>query len=237
MAINAVKINPELYWKLLNKEFVEISGCKTIYTGIPSPWLNGVMGGTPKDINAPLRYFAEKNIPFCWWGTDVTKIPPGLDYFGKSQGMQCNLTTLKAPSRSDLQITCVSDTETLIEFLEVLMQAYSAPHEILDPLLKLFLEAGFTHPRLHFIGKVDGKAVSVCSIYIDNDKVASLFNVGTPEIYRGKGYASNLVGAALSHVQQLEVHYAALTAFPEAINLYTRLGFAQTHSFDIFIKN
>lgn len=237
MALNALKINPELYWKLLNKPLVEISGCKTIYTGIASPWLNGVMGGTPKDINSLICYFAEKNTPYSWWASDLNSIPPGLDYFGKSQGMECNLSTLKTSQKSDLEVTCVSDTATLLEFLEVLMQAYDAPHEILDSLLRLFLDAGYTFPRLHFIGKIDGIAACVCSLYIDEDKVASLFNVGTPALYRGKGYASTLVRAALTHVQQLDVRHAALTAFPEAINLYLRLGFTPTHAFDIFIKN
>lgn len=108
---------------------------------------------------------------------------------------------------------------------------------MLESLLELFLSAGYTFPRLHFIGKIDGVPVSVCSLYIDEDKVASLFNVGTPEMYRGKGYASALVSAALTHVQQLDVRFAALAAFPEALNLYIRLGFIPTHSFDIFIKN
>ncbi len=236
MTLRAVKQNPELYWKLLNKPLVEISGCKTIYTGILSPWLNGLVTGSPEDASAVTDYFAQKNVPYSWWVDGASKKPAGLDYFGRSEGMELDLTALSTLSCSNVELELVARKETLEEFVLVLLNAYDAPNELFAPILALFLEAGFTYPRLHFIGRVEGEPVSICSIYIDEDKACSLYNVGTSHANRSKGYATELITKALYHAYQLGAKYSALTSFPKALNLYKRLGFKASYSFDIFLK-
>ncbi|MBS0634691.1 MAG: GNAT family N-acetyltransferase [Verrucomicrobia bacterium] len=227
---------PETYWKLLDRPLKEISGCKTVYTGIPSPWLNGVIGGVAEEMDQVLRYFYEKDVPFTWWQLESAKNAPALEHFGKSDGMELKLSTLEKPLKRELQVECVSDERALIEFVRTLMQAYEAPDELFDPIFELFSNAGFEMPRLHFIGRMEGEAVSVCSLYIDEDQVASLFNVGTPEPKRKKGYATQLVHEALYYAKEHGLKSSALTSFPDAANIYKRLGYTTSVKFDIFIK-
>ncbi len=240
MALNAVMKNPELYWKLLNKPLFEISGCKTIYTGINSPYLNGVKSGTANDVAAVCEYF--KQVPFTWIMDPNSENRQnvadfGVEYVCDSHGMQFDLQLLPKVNENQLVIECVKNDRSLKDFLEVLMQAYEAEPAIYKQIFALFSQAGLDFPRQHLIGRDNGRAVSVCSLFFDEDNVASLFNVGTIPSDRNKGYASALVLKALAYAKDMNATHSALTAFEHAVSVYERIGYKTTQKFAFFIKN
>ena len=245
MILDAIKKNPLLYWDMFKYSPQVLAGCKIINSGIQSPWLNGVVGGTSTNPSEIVRYFQERNTPFSWW-SECSEEPSDLRQNLESLGLHCegpilgmgleleNIPTLA--TISDFQVERVDSDLKLQEFVTCLMQVYGAPSELYSATMNLFSHAGFTdEARFHFIGKYQGKSVSVGSLFVDSDAVASVYNMGTLESHRKMGFASALLLHALTQVKELGARYSALTATCDGKNVYQRLGYTPYNSFHLYM--
>lgn len=236
-------LNQEIYWKMLKKRSKELSGCKVVSTGIASPWLNGVISGVAADIDLIVESFKKSNTPFCWW-SDCRQEPAslmqdlekrGLIFAGAFEAMTLDLEKMRPAMTSELQVEIVSSKEHLLRYMQLLCEVYEAPSEVFEPALALFDTAGFSHPTYHFMGLLDGQVVTVGSLYLDETGVASVFNMGTREAYRKKGYASQALSSALQQLIHKNAKSSELIATPEGVNLYQRLGYEKQGPFHVYM--
>lgn len=244
MPVSALRRNPQIYWDMLKWPTQTLSGCTIVYTGISSPWLNGVVGGSPQNVEAIVTYFTEKKVPFSWWfeKTNESKsLQSELEkqemmLLGEFSGMTLSLQNLACTQDSPLNVELVSSKSSLSQFMDVLLEVYEGPKEIAEAATQLFFQAGLQAPNYHFLGKVDAIPVSVVSLYVDTEGVASVYNMGTIAKERKKGYASYLMQCALQTVIQSQAKSSALIATPEGVALYKRLGYQSHTPFHLYMK-
>lgn len=88
---------------------------------------------------------------------------------------------------------------------------------------------------LHFTLSVDRKVVSSLTLSMC-DGLARLNDVGTHRAFRGKGYATQLIYAALAHARHLGAQWCFLEASSEGVSLYRSLGFRVLFDYQTFVR-
>ena len=87
----------------------------------------------------------------------------------------------------------------------------------------------------HFTLSAEGRVS--CSLTLSLcEGEARLNDVGTLKGFRGRGYATCLIQAALLHASSLGAHRCFLEASAEAISLYLQLGFARLFEYQAFTR-
>lgn len=133
---------------------------------------------------------------------------------------------------SGLNIRIVNSDQEFADFITVFHAAYemlegeqsSSPYG--DSLI-----AARKHPPknvviTHFVGYVEERPVSIASVY-RTGRVAGLYNVGTPQLHRSKGYGAALSNSAIDAALRSGADKIILQTGLDspAHRLYTRLGF------------
>lgn len=141
----------------------------------------------------------------------------------------------------DLKITKVQSNEDMMTFVRVFNESFGLIEDGKENSdYGLSLMDAYSDPNLgvnivHFIGWVSNNPVSVASTYLKNN-TAGIYNVGTPEEFRGHGYGTSLSKAAiqeaLSNNCRRLLLQTELDSGPE--RLYSRLGFKQAFSAGIW---
>lgn len=247
---DCLKKSQELYWQSLKVPYFEVSKCKLICTNILSPWLNGVVSADflrQEDVSPAVatiaEYFKSKNLPFSWW-METAYEPKNFAEEAKKQGIEClgtfdgmvlNLDRLKEiPLAVNLEIQLVSSPESLRQFVAVLIEAYEAEKEIAPHVESLFAKAGLKSPIFHFLGKVEGKPVTVGSLFVE-EGMAGIYHIGTTPEARGKGYATTLTYRALKQAQEAGCSASFLTSTPMANQIYQNLGYETLSAFNFYV--
>ncbi len=88
---------------------------------------------------------------------------------------------------------------------------------------------------LHFALSVDRQVVSCLTLSMC-DGLARLNDVGTHRDFRGKGYATQLIYAALAHARHLGAQWCFLEASTEGVSLYRSLGFRALFDYQAFVR-
>lgn len=240
----SIEKNPELYWDMLKCPRETLAGCQIVYTGIKSPWLNGVVSGIASNPSSIVEYFNERDTPFCWWSECDTEPESlaevleqqGMISLGEFVGMQIDSSSfVNRASTRDVKVELVSSDASLAKFLKVLMEVYEANESIFPSTYKVFSNAGLKHPVYHFVAKVEDAIVSIGSIYVDEHDVASVYNMGTLVQHRKKGYASALLQGMLEHLFKEKATSSALIATPDGVNFYRHLGYDGHKKFHLYM--
>lgn len=96
-------------------------------------------------------------------------------------------------------------------------------HPWLEPWRQLTL--GTESPCRLFLGRVDGAVVS-CSLAFLHESSVGLYGIGTPPLYRGRGYGSALTVAGINWGPSRGASVAVLQASTLGQPVYRSLGFA-----------
>lgn len=146
-----------------------------------------------------------------------------------------------AVDSNGLDISVVGSDSDLSQFLDVFNEAYEMLEdgETTTPYGDSLVNAYNSPPDgveiKHFIGRHDGVAVSIASTYLAGD-VAGIYNVGTPEAERRKGYGTFLSQHAINYAVKARVRKLILQTDLDspAEKLYTKLGFKPAFSAGIW---
>ncbi|MEO7372077.1 MAG: GNAT family N-acetyltransferase [Ilumatobacteraceae bacterium] len=121
-----------------------------------------------------------------------------------------------------LTVEAARTTRALHQHQALLSEGFGMPMEIAERLIRPpILEE---EHAVVFIGHVDGQPVS-CSLLATSAKTAGVYNVATPERFRGRGYGEALTWSAIEEGARRGCSHAALQASDAGYPLYRRMGF------------
>ncbi|HET7481937.1 MAG TPA: GNAT family N-acetyltransferase, partial [Actinomycetota bacterium] len=172
-----------------------------------------------------------------WW---VFAGPGGLDpglhraFLGRGFKLETDRPsmTLELPSRPQpssngvAEILRVSDDESYREWARVVGDAFGNDDYPGSISATAFRRFGFDDdaPYRHYLARVGARGAAVATVCTAGG-AAGLSNIGTRREFRRRGVASATIDAALRDAEHLGLATAVLSADPDGIALYERLGF------------
>ena len=158
----------------------------------------------------------------------------GFQAAEKTTAMVFDLSRL-VPSTGDSRVQ-ISLTRNMNDWAAPLGSAFSISPEIIANYQARHQRALDAGQRLyHFTLSAEGQVR--CSLTLSmSDGEARLSDVGTIASFRGRGYGTRLIHAALLHASSLGAQRCFLEASMDAISLYRKLGFERLFDYKSFIR-
>ena len=225
-------------WALLGRAIgadVSVAGSMTLVAvGISMPFFNGAFVRAATDeperlITAAVDFFGERDLPWLLWVREnvATAVLDagrrlGLREAGGPPGMGLDPIPECPPAPPELTIEIATTPEALVDHASVLRDGFGMPQHVVDRLIQRGL---LDEPAAAaFVGRVDGTPVS-SSLLAVSGTTAGVYNVATPEPFRGKGYGAALTWAAIAEGARRGCTHAVLQASPSGYPVYQRMGF------------
>ncbi len=225
-------------WALLGRstgaDVVEDGPLTCVATGLPIAFFNGAYLSAPTNdperlVAEAMRFFAERDLPWLLWVRDGV-CPAFLDA-GRSLGLRdaggppaMGLTPIGVtpPPPDGLRIEIATTAEALGDHASVLRDGFGLPQAVIDRIVQpALLDVA---DLAVFVGRVDDEPVS-CSLLAISGATAGIYNVATPERFRGRGYGEALTWAAVVEGVQRGCSHAVLQASEAGYPIYRRMGF------------
>jgi len=220
--------------RLIGADVVEGSPLTLVSTGIPIAFFNGAYVSAPDDdpaalIAAAVGFFSDRQLPWLLWVREG--VAPAVLDAGRAAGLSdaggppaMGMYPVPAPPDPPpgLTVELVVDEVGLRDHGAMLQQGFDMPREVVDSLLNGRL---YGQERIAaFVGRVDGEPVSSSLLCISAD-TAGVYNVATPERFRGRGYGEALTWAAVAEGTRRGCSNAVLQASAAGYPIYRRMGF------------
>ena len=214
-------------------------GCIAAYaTGVKASSLNPAIthvlnDSFEYDLKKCCSFYARKNLPWVLvvpenqCGKRIDEIL-NLSLIDKSTTMVLNMTSLHdLPSSSLMNI--IEMQQDLSTWSIPLLHGFESTPEITE-VYSICHQAAFKkQPHLHhFSGFVAGNVVCSLSLSLINGN-ARLDDIATIPRYQNKGYATQLILAALQFAQRLETKYCFLEASSSGLSVYKKIGFSELY--------
>jgi hypothetical protein len=200
-------------WALLGRaigaDVAEIGSLTLVAIGVPLAFFNGAFVHAPTDdperlVTAANDFFRQRELPWLLWVREsmATAVLDagrrlGLRDAGGPPGMGLDPIPDCPPLPLGLTIEIATTPEALVDHASMLRDGFGMPQHVVDQLIRPGL---LDEPRVAaFVGRLDGTPVS-CSLLSVSGTTAGVYNVATPESFRGRGYGAALtwaVGRAL----------------------------------------
>jgi GNAT superfamily N-acetyltransferase len=225
-------------WAMLGRSIgadVAESGPLTLVAiGIPLAFFNGAFVRASTDeperlVAEAIDFFAQRELPWLLWVREnvATALLDagrrlGLRDAGGPPGMGLDPIPECPPPPPELTIEIATTAEALVDHASMLRDGFGMPQHVVDRLIRPGL---LDEPRAAaFVGRVDGTPVS-SSLLAVTGPTAGVYNVATPEPFRGKGYGAALTWAAIAEGARRGCTHAVLQASPSGYPVYQRMGF------------
>lgn len=217
-------------------------GLTAVRTGVPVPIYNQVFtfdAPTRDELEAAVSWMGERDAPF--W---VTVPEPLAEAVGNqvaefdlveaevvNPGMVMSSLAEIPPNETIADISEVTDSEMLDEFIELFASVFEAPVEIAQQVNppSLLDDADI---RM-FLGYVDGKAVA-CGRLVRTDDVAGVYAIGVDEEVRRRGIGETMSWTVLRAGRDAGCEIGALQSSEMAYSLYQRMGFETATTYHHF---
>ena len=223
-----------------------VPGATLLDSGVGIPAFNGVIAtaAEPEDVPevaaAAAAWFAARGRPWVWRagaGNAPADLPQRLEALGfvaddSEPGMVCDLGSAPLGDPGGHVVEDVGDDEdAFAEWYGVFAPAFAIPLDLADALRPVVQAAGRPGgPLRHFVLRDgDGRgAVRACGSLADGGGAAGLANIATRPEHRGLGLGHAMTLALLREARAEGHDTAVLSATPEAVGLYRRVGFTET---------
>ncbi len=234
----AADINLAATWaglgRALGYEIVEEQSMTLATSGLPLAFFNGAYVTGPiadpaQTLSEATDFFASRGVPWLLWArpgvaTDLVDLAEAAGMkrgSGPPQMILAPINESPAPP-AELSIGIVTDAGGLEQHAEMLRLGFGMPREVTDRLIGpgILRAPGV----VVFVGTVDRAPVS-CSLLSISGLTAGIYNVATPEAFRGRGYGEALTWAASAEGARRGCTHAALQASPAGYPIYSRMGF------------
>src|SRR4051794_40575169 len=175
------------------------------------------------------HFYAQRHIPFLMWVRKDTQAPllaaaeaVGLAANDGPPAMVMDPVGEAAPTPPELEIVMVDSPGLLGPTADVVAAAFGLPvdicHRVMSPRLIELPEVAV------FTGLIAGHPVSTATLVL-TDAVAGVYNVGTADPNRGRGYGAALTWAAVGEGARRGGKIAALQSSPLGRPVYEHMGF------------
>jgi len=241
-----------LFGRLPGASVVYEAGVLRIVTGAPDPLANAVLRtrippGRDSDaaigaaigaaIEATIARFDAADLPWTWWSlpSDVPgDIVERVAHRGSSAiesaplMVLADLDAVTPRPVAGLAVERVRDDAGIDTFLRLAEGALELTAVVGGLLRSLAGVTGLGDdaPIRHYLGRLDGEAVGIATLHLGG-RVAGIYNVGTPEAFRGRGIGSALTVVALVDARASGATTAALQSSELGLGVYRRLGFVE----------
>lgn len=210
---------------------------------VPFPLFNSVLRARLEParaeaaIDRAIARCRSRDVPLLWWTGPSTR-PADLEarlaarglYAEHAIGMAADLVDSPAARRRPAAVTveCVSSSQVLERWCEVLCCAFDMPAFVGDAFLGLTLALGLDDgaPFRHYLARLDGEPAGTCSVFYGAG-VAGLYDVGTVSRARRRGVATCATRAAMEDARRRGCRTAVLHATPDGLSVYRALGFRE----------
>jgi GNAT superfamily N-acetyltransferase len=195
-------------------------------------------------IDRASTHFRAHGVPWVFMpGEDLIEpdLLPALDEAATSAGLQFMMpmtgmvaTTLEAPVRPLPALECrlVGDEATRRAVADINGEGYDIPADLMHTATGV---RDIWNTMVGVVGYVDGEAVSTASV-TPVDDIAYVCLVATRPGAQGKGYAEAVMRGALDAARtKWGVERTVLHATPAGRPVYTRMGYAPTNLFRVYV--
>lgn len=204
-----------------------------VWTGVPVPIYNQVFtfdAPAREELEAAVAWMADRDVPF--WVT-VTKPLVGdvgdqvtefdlVKAEDVNPGMVMPSLAEIPPNETVADITEVTDSDMLDEFIKIIATVFEAPEEIARQVNPAsLLDDGDIRM---FVGRVDGETVA-CGRLVRTDDVAGVYGIGVDERFRRQGIGEAMSWTVLRAGRDAGCEIGALQSSEMAYSLYQRMGF------------
>jgi ribosomal protein S18 acetylase RimI-like enzyme len=237
-----------LFGRLPGASVVDEAGVLRIVTGAPDPLANAVLRtriplGRDSDaaigaaIEATIARFDAADLPWTWWSLP-SDVPGDIVERVARRGSSAiesaplmvlaDLDAVTPRSVAGLAVERVRDDAGIEAFLRLAEGALELTAVVGGLLRSLAGVTGLGDdaPIRHYLGRLEGEAVGIATLHLGG-RVAGIYNVGTPEAFRGRGIGSALTMAALVDARASGATTAALQSSELGLGVYRRLGFVE----------
>jgi ribosomal protein S18 acetylase RimI-like enzyme len=233
-----------LFASLPGASVVDEGGVLRLVTGAADPLANAVLrsrvpagGDAEAAIEATIAHFDAADLPWTWWSLpsdvpgDIVERVAHRGAGGVESAPLMALADLRAVTSrpvAGLAVERVGDDAGLEAFLRLAEGALELTAVVADLLRSLAGVTGLGDdaPLRHYLGRLDGEAVGIATLHLEG-RVAGIYNVGTPEAFRGRGIGTALTVAALVDARASGATAAALQSSELGLGVYRRLGFVE----------
>ena len=234
------------YGKLPQGEIHFEPGCTWFVSGVPEMWFNGV-GDTrfeednlADQIGNILKHFRLKDLPMQWLigpntkpeALGATLLAQGFNWGYEEPGMALDLLNMNAAIQPPARFTIepVLDLPTLREWAGVWMD--DVPEPVAQHCQEVVYTLGMDSslPWRYYLGRLDCIPVATIKLFYAAG-VVSVHHVATLQEVRGIGIGTALTFHALREARNLGYRVAVLTATPDGLPIYKRIGFRTYASF------
>lgn len=226
-------------------------------TPIRHPLFNAVLrvnfahGTTRRRVQDALSTLAESGLPGMWWigpSTHPVDLASRLPAFGcvptdTLVGMALDLRdrTWRIASRREMAVLSIKEARQASELVAWTLpfsEGFGMRGDILKHLAPLasLVDRTYASPQAgseptsaclrFFLATIDGVPVASAMLFVAGG-VAGLYGVATRTRHRNRGYATEVVRAALRAAEEEGCRVCILHATPMALSVYRRLGFVE----------
>ncbi len=189
-----------------------------------------------RQIEAVLSHFGRHGRPFTWHNGPTTR-PADLDRFllahgmthsENEPGMAVDLDRMRDDFAfpPELTIEEVTDDSGLEAWVGVWL--FGAPHDVRRRYLDARRERGLGDdlPWRYYLGRLEGKPAATSELFVDEGVAGVQYVVTLPELRR-RGIGTAMTLRVLREARVMGYRVAVLTASPEGIGSYRRIGFRE----------
>lgn len=257
----AIEDNLYSFWRtctrvdLKNVRYTENENFYRFSTGIPFFLVNGILNTkippeiAEETIKELLLSYKERKLPFYWFVGPLSK-PNNLGELLRKEnpsflevlpGLALNLNELSDEKRDlpNITIKKVQDYETFKQFVEVFVEAFEVPKDLLfdfllESLSLVYLSANSATNA--FLAYYNGRPVA-SSIGFYGSGVIGLYGIATLKEARGNGIGSAITLTPLYEAKKLGYEIGVLHSTEMGLNMYKRIGFKEYIQIERFIWN
>ena len=239
LVINNLEEKMKLFTNAVNGHFLKEEDFALANTGIPTDTFNILLPKTAQIKNASIiRGYIENmmlnNFPFSTWldarylNSSWKKLLSEYDLHEAERNIMMKLeNTLQIDARKSykVKINAVQSLEDLNEYKEVFFSLFEGSSEAkaLEAYFSKFSAKDIATKATMFIGQVNEITVST-GLLIDSPASYGIYDVMTREIFRGKGYGSEMFQHLLAQTKDKQKP-VVLQASDDGKAIYERCGF------------
>jgi GNAT superfamily N-acetyltransferase len=235
----AADVNLAVSWATLGRsagsDIADVGPLMMVATGLPLAFFNGAFLRGPTDdpehlVNVAIQFFGDRGVPWLLWARE--EVSPALLAAGRAAGLSdaggppvMAVTPIPpSPATPDgLRIDIAASADGVRDHTSMLRDGFGIPQDFVDRMMR---PAILDEPDISvFVGRVDGEPVS-CSLLTISGSTAGVYNVATPERFRGRGFGEAMTWAVLAEGARRGCTHGVLQASDAGYPIYRRMGFA-----------
>lgn len=236
-------------WKNLSVRLHHVSNCDILFSGVQSPYLNGVVkasledtdiGSIVKDVD---KIFRLEKLPYSWWVDAANKpkslekalVDEGLKLEHEFPGFSLELKDLRVVEKpANVETMRVKNVYDLQVWSQIIGDVFDFPDT--KKYADLYIKNGLKGSFLHLVGRYNGMPVSTASALYEKN-VMSIYNVATVPSARGLGIASYLIYELLKLGKERKEQSCALLSSSKSAHIFFKLGFKERLIYNFYVKN